>query len=515
MNRRHDVQGLLLGRAEALNHATTSAPVTDHSIVIEEGADGSLPRALDLARAQSVLAIRRTPATLPGVSVGRSAPLWRSPLVLLLIASAVACRLALAVGSPTPFGYVFDFYHEPIVLYHESGVLPDTHDCWQCYHPPLFTVAGERIYAAGLALSGGNQEWGIRSLALFSTLTSGLFLVSCWLLVGLYIRKESHLRVLFGVALTAPCLLISSFAAESDLLCSTLILIALVGYLKYRHGERPVVWLGLAGVASGLAASTKYSGLIIILVVLLLLGVDLIRTRRKTILTHGLLYLSLCAALGAWHYVDNVREHDRLLVGNWAWRHMATEKPKRYYFDHYEFTTFRFGELVELMSPDSPPRELSSFPAYNQSVFTSLYGQLWTDISIFSNPTRHGLDQGLYPAKRIPVPLIVTLLVLGLVPVMLAAVGLITAPARSAEFLPLGVLLVATFAVYVRWVLGFNEWMLKTKYLLALLPAGLVLMSYGLDACGRVNPSLERGAIGALWLLVLAALLYGFCFAVL
>ncbi len=451
-----------------------------------------------------------------GYSVGVSVvPLWRSPLVVLLIASAVASRLALAVGSPTPFGYVFDFYHEPIVLYHESGVLPGSYDCWQCYHPPLFTVVGERIYTAGLALSGGDPQWGLRSLALFSTLTSAVFLIFCWLLVGFYIRKESHLRVLLGTALAAPCILFSSFAVESDLLCSTLILIALFGYLKYRRGERRLAWLGLAGVASGLAASTKYSGLIIILVVSLILGVDLIRTRRKSILAHGLLFVSLCAAFGAWSYVDNVREYDRILVGNWAWRHMASEKPKRFYFDNYEFTTFRFGELVELLGPDSPPLPLSEFPAYNQSVFTSLYGQLWTDFSLFSNPARHGLGTGLYPAKRVPLPLVITLLVLGLVPVVLAAVGLITAPARSAEFLPLGGLLVITLAVYLRWVLGFNEWMLKTKYLLPLVPVGLVLVSYGLDACGRLNPSLERGVIGVLWLLVLVAFLYGFCFAVL
>src|SRR3569832_1974609 len=54
-------------------------------------------------------------------------------LLILLTALAVIDRGLLALRSPTPYGYVFDFYHEAIQKFYALGRLPIASDCWQCY----------------------------------------------------------------------------------------------------------------------------------------------------------------------------------------------------------------------------------------------------------------------------------------------------------------------------------------------------------------------------------------------
>ena len=72
-----------------------------------------------------------------------------SPILWTLVAAALVLRALLAYCSPTPFGYVFDYYHEAIELFYEKGRLPIAADCWQCYHPPLFYLLGLQSAAIG------------------------------------------------------------------------------------------------------------------------------------------------------------------------------------------------------------------------------------------------------------------------------------------------------------------------------------------------------------------------------
>ena len=69
--------------------------------------------------------------------------------IAVLIGAGVIVRVVLAVKSPQPYGYVWDFYHEGIQVLYEKGRLPLATDCWQCYHPPLFYLAGWPFYDLG------------------------------------------------------------------------------------------------------------------------------------------------------------------------------------------------------------------------------------------------------------------------------------------------------------------------------------------------------------------------------
>ena len=76
-------------------------------------------------------------------------------LLVLLVTAAVSLRVILAARAPTPYGYVYDFYHEAIQRFYSLGHLPASTDCWQCYHPPLLFLLGLPLYALGKKIVGG------------------------------------------------------------------------------------------------------------------------------------------------------------------------------------------------------------------------------------------------------------------------------------------------------------------------------------------------------------------------
>ncbi len=452
----------------------------------------------------------------------------RWPSIIWVVAFcllAVALRLALAYAAPTAFGYVYDFYHEPMLMFYESGELPDASDCWQCYHPPLYTFLGTGIYALGMACSNGDSQAALWGVAFSNVLVAFVFKLFAWLIICHYVKNLSRRMLMLALLLALPCLFISSFSIEADLLCSTFMIIAFYGYLRYdavssiisRSNTKPMAkpWLsiGLMGVGAGLAMGTKYSGLIILIVLCLLLGIAFLRQRTMARVVHGIIFIAISMIIGGWTYMDNYLSEGRPIVGNRAWRHLDGED-RRLFTEHYEFDTFHLGRLIDLMRPESPNRELKYFKVYNKSVLSSLYGQIWMDCSIFSDPSRHGLKKGLYPQKGVPVKLIAALLVVGLVPVVLSMIGLVIAIRRIPHVYPLLFLAFVTLALYTRWFLSYPEWMLKTKYLLSLTPVGLVLCAFGLAFMGRLHAKLEKAFSVILMLLIALANVYNLYFAI-
>jgi hypothetical protein len=75
-----------------------------------------------------------------------------------------------------------------------------------------------------------------------------------------------------------------------------------------------------------------------------------------------------------------------------------------------------------------------------------------------------------------PVWLLWCLLIAGLVPVIAGAGGFMALVISREAPLLLG-MFVLTVAIYIDWFLGHNWWMLKTKYLLYLLPLWLIAIN--------------------------------------
>ena len=427
------------------------------------------------------------------------------------------CASVLAVESPTPFGYVYDFYHEAVQLLYNTGRLPNSTDCWQCYHPPLFTFATLPFYALGRALSSapaGLTDPALRFVTPVALLSGGALTYYGY-------RILRHLRftgaeLVLGTALLLifPCLFISSYGIEADVLLNALMAAFLYYVLRFmrvgRSGRMPDAVI--LGVLAGLACATKYSGLLApaILVVAAAARLQSARDRRQLV-SGTLVALALCTVIGSWKYIDNMRRYGTPLFANGSALQGFSVGERPLFLDRYEFHTLRFDALRRLTWGELPPGYLTDLPIY-RSVWTTLHAMAWGDMTFFSEPSRHEADVPPYPPKKINPVLAFSVLLLGLVPGVLALHGFV-ATLKHPVVRPLAIASVLTLIVYLGWVIAQERWALKTKYILYLLPAYVVFALYGLRSFRRLSRTGARVATGLLVLLIVLSHLYLLDFA--
>ena len=433
----------------------------------------------------------------------------------VVLAAGLVLRGLLVAGSPAAFGYVYDPYFEPVELLYRNGALPQSADCWQCYHPPLFYVVGLPFFTAGMWLSGHDASEAVRVLGYLAPVCAVFCVIYCYRLFRLFRLRGLELCLAMTVVVSLPLFFLSSYGAEADILL-TAFMVAFLYYLTEWHVRRrsptlrQVVTLG--GLA-GLAMATKYSGLIAILVAGELVALHLIdgRHRRRTV-RDGLVILAICLAIGSWKYVDNATKFRTVFFANGSAQEGFRAAPAKRYWDRYDFVSFELPALLALTRPDAPDGPLSYLPVY-ESVWTTLYGMTWSDMSFFSNPTRGGMDLA-YVWRGVPPWLTSSVLVLGLLPSLLAVAG-IAATVRRRAFMPIVLMCATVLAVYVYWFTAQEAWALKTKYLLFLLPAFGLYLAMGLRWLRRWTPPAVSGA--AVWLIVVLIVLchgYAYRFAV-
>lgn len=433
-------------------------------------------------------------------------------VLLALVVVAIVLRAILVIEAP-PYGYVWDFYYVGVEVLAREGRLPVAADCWQCYHPPLFYLVSWPFYAIGSLLGAGSPH-ALRLLAIVSCASAGIATWYGYRLLRLIGCRGATLVCGVAVLVASPLLFISAFAPEADILLTAILGAFLFHLTKIwaqpsRAGVRDLVWLG---VLAGLAAATKYSGLIAVATigVMMLLRLAASADRRRT-LAAGAIALAVAAAVGHWKYVDNLRAHGTLLVANGsASDGLSLGWPRNR--GRYEFLTMRLGELHALFGPRAESDPLTTFPVY-RSVPTSLHAQAWSDMTVFSVPGRHGDPGQRYQRRSIPAWLPITVIVLGLVPELLAVVGVVVTMRRRL-YQPLAVFTCVTLAAYVSWFLPQESWAIKTKYIACLLAPMIAYAMVGQAWTWRRVPSLGRVTAGLLALLVAVAHLYLYAFAV-
>ena len=441
------------------------------------------------------------------------------PILWSLLAAALFLRILLAVDCPTPFGYVYDYYHEGVELMYSKGRLPIAEDCWQCYHPPLYYALGLPFYAVGRGLASDpdddGPDWGLRGLTGLA-LVAGAVTAFFSDRVVRQLESDPSLRVIgTGLILGFPCLFISSYGPDADIVVAAAMTMFLAAFMRFARDPdaqsmRGAIWVG---ALAGLAASAKYSGLIALATAGVVLGWQIVAQRnRLRTLRLALVVLVSALAVGSWKYVDNARRYGNALHANGS-AEDAFEADHDDYWDRYDFWSFHPRQILEASAPGGPRGVLTRLPVY-RSVWTTLYGMAWGDLSFFSVPGRIEDPEAPYPWKHIPSWLTGTVLFLGLVPTVLAAAGLMSTIARR-DYLPLLVMLALTLSSYLAWVVAQDEWALKTKYLLFLLPVYVAYSLAGLRLVRDRLPHLIGDATA--WLLialVLSAHLYLFAFAV-
>jgi hypothetical protein len=440
------------------------------------------------------------------------------PVLWTLFAAAVVLRALLAFYSPTPFGYVFDYYHEAIEIFYEKGRLPIAADCWQCYHPPLYYLLGLPFYAVGVWLGGARDaapEWGLRALTVLA-LAAGAIATYCSARLVQFLARDRALTVIgAALVLTFPCLFIASCGPDADIVVTAAMTAFLLAFTRFAAGPRRQTWQGATwvGALAGLAASAKYSGLIALATAGVVMGLRVLFgcDRRRT-LTHAAIIAGVAIAIASPKYVDNWRRHGTPLFANGS-AGDAFSSAREYYWDEYDFSSFSITAILDTSGPAAPKGELTDLPVYH-GVWTTLYGLAWSDLSFFSVPGRISDPNPPYPAKAIPRAVTAAVLYLALVPTALSALGLFVT-ARRREYLPLHVMLALTLASYLAWVVAQDAWALKTKYIMFLLPVFVAYVVAGVRwALRRLPRPLSGAVVLALAALVLASHLYLLAFAI-
>ncbi len=451
--------------------------------------------------------------------------------LLLLVGLGVMLRVILVARSPTPYGYVFDFYHEAIQKRYALGHLPASTDCWQCYHPPLHVWLGLPFYAIGKWIADGAEglaDPALRFVAVLSLICGSVTAYYAYRILRLYRFRGAELVIGTGLVLAFPCLFISSYGIEADILLTALMTAFSYHAVRFfaapsRTDTLPAIRLG---TLAGLACATKYTGLIAPMVLVVLGALTLVASafRRKNLQTANLpakagshltrqiaLALGICVLLGAWKYVDNFQRYGRPLFANGSAQlgFSVTDRPS--FSNRYDFHTLRLKDLFRLARGQVRPAPLTYLPFY-RSVWTTLHGMAWGDMGIFSDPSRHGFPRQPYPSKHIHPILAISVLTLGLVPSVLAIAGFL-ATLRHRMLWPLTVTAILTWVAYVVWFLAQEDWALKTKYILFLLPTYVVYALLGVRWLRHVWPPAAQVAMWMLALLIISAHLYLLNFA--
>lgn len=399
-------------------------------------------------------------------------------------------------------GYVYDFYSDAIIFLYENGQIPASDTCWVCYHPPLLSIIGTGLFHL-VDWFGGGREAQLFSVAFFLNMLSLLFAVYSFAIYQHY-RKNTDLDlVLWALLLFLPVTFISAFSIEADVLVATFIVISTYYFIQFLSTDKYSALI-LATVMVALAAMTKYSGVVIAVYFGSVLLARYLRHFDSRMLKQGLVYAVVVFLVGSYPYMKNLVEEGVPVVGNKAWN-----TGKNYYKD-YDFTSFSIKRVVDVFT-DPRDAKLKHYPAYNSEVLTTHYGQLWTDFSCYTRAHRHGqwnrAGADVYTGKYMPVWLLWCILIAGLVPVIAGAGGFIALVISREAPLLLG-MFILTVAIYIDWFLGHNWWMLKTKYLLFLLPLWLI----SINKMGTYIPGklLKYGLIPS----VFFSVIYGFYFAV-
>lgn len=443
---------------------------------------------------------------------------FRSLLWGLVLIAGVT-RIALVAGSPRPFGYVWDLYHEGVIWTFQHHQLPGADDCGECYHPPLFIICTEPLYALG-ASKGGPSE-GLRALSLFSMACAAVVVYFCFRILQLLYPQKELLLLGLSLALVFPCLFIASYSAENDILLAALMSAFFYSLCRYQRRPGRASWTMLLsmGILAGLSALTKYSGLLTLVTAGVLLAWEAaVGRRRRLKIIRDLAVITIVAtAVCGWHYGHNLRSARKPLLGPpWAPNVFAVGLRKVALNRHrYDFLSLKIRDVVDLYDPGRKGM-LNDFPIYG-SVLSTMNALAWTDMSFFSVPSRHGwklpehyAEPGteirlvaqapasqarvdVYPPKQTIPWLIDLVLRLGLVPSILAVVGFF-ASLRRRTLRPFAAYAVCSLGVYFWWVLAQDAWALKTKYILFLLPVYVVYAITGLRATMRLDRRLGAAA---------------------
>jgi len=274
-------------------------------------------------------------------------------LLLVILAFAYLTRM---FNVYTPNGYMFDeVYHAStakLIAHNDPRAFewwnpppePDTAVDW--LHPPLAK------YTQALSIIAfGENSFGWRfSSVIFGTLT---IMMVYHLTNGLFKDKKVALLAA-GIASLDGLLLVQSRIAMNDIHVTFFILLTLYLYVRYRTNNQ-FSQLLLVGACAGLAAATKWSGVFILVTVLMLEAIRLITiviTTSGTFLNKKYTLKSVLRDSGIWIFalvvlpsVVYISSYGMMFAQGKSWKHFTDLHYQIWYYQTHLSATHPYQSV--------------------------------------------------------------------------------------------------------------------------------------------------------------------------
>jgi len=413
---------------------------------------------------------------------------------------AIGAFIRLTLCWVNPAANAFDDHFEPVQLIVEKGALPGKLDCWQCYQPPVFYVAGACV-AKLLFMLGVGVASVMKCLQLLNCLYGIVTLWFVLLILRLLPLSDFSRFLAFGMTCFLPRHIYMCAMHSNDTLSYLLVAVCLWFLVMIISGRDSFHNLAALGLSICAALFTKYTTFSIIPVVGLSMALLPLRDKPlRAAVRDGIGVLFLPMLLLGIFMIDNKLRYGAALPYNVAIFDPAHIQPRDP--GGAEFTSFAPARFVK--RPILWPGQVSSF-------WTLLYSSMWFDTEPKFLPLfKHG-DLAWWityfqwlkgetpapPAFKTTTPFVAatgsTLIALGLVPLVFVITGLVRlvhtvkdslATRRWDDTLslqPFVVLLLLNLAGIVQLTIRLPVFCaMKGSYLLPSLPSLGVLLALGI-----------------------------------
>jgi len=262
-----------------------------------------------------------------------------------------------------------------------NHALPAATEGWEMFQPPLYYACSAVVYI----FSGGqaNDMQALRHVQIFGALTGiGTTLLAWRTLATLFPRQRrlQNLGLLF--AANIPLTFCLNPFITNEIFAGFVIALAI--YFAATWLPQPKLSLSKAfflGLVLAAAMLSKYTGLFIVMVCMIMLVLRCLRTRANFRLAPFAVVLLVPLALGGFPYLINTLLYHNPLIGNWD------KASGFHYFQVPGYRTLRFYTTFGQVLFHSPGRSMVS------SFFDGIYGTFYTDghgyghFLNFSDPT--------------------------------------------------------------------------------------------------------------------------------
>jgi len=245
----------------------------------------------------------------------------------------------------------------------DNRSIPAASEGLQMYQPPLYYLLSGLLYGVGNFFGMEDSLKLVQLISLFSAFGN---IILIYLLAKKVFSKRYLVVMATLFVMFLPILVYEAAVVSNEMLLSFLVTLSICYFISNRwekSNTKKAVVLGLFG---GLAVLTKYSGLVLVAAVLLVLLASFLKSKKRALVINAGVFLLVVGVIAGWFYLRQF-----VLFGNPL---ILANDPKLFpYWQYPGFRDVHFYTNLEGIIP------LNVFGAEGESFWGGTYNSLWVD----------------------------------------------------------------------------------------------------------------------------------------